>query len=313
VDGDPFSQAAFNGRFWAAFPHPYIRSHLLGPGFDYLNADLTLAYDGTLQSYDREYFLLKPDILIVRDRLRSAQPHEFSWLLHAPNGTQVSGGTASASIRTATAVASLLAVGPSKDWRTVTTPLPISAWENLDKQRIHPGHELVLTSGATNSTQFVVAMHFAAAGASRTTKLEAVDAASATGIRIVGDRSSTVLFRTGSELLQSGSVSADSSVLVVRSTADAGVADWAAVEARIVRQGDRMLFRSAAAADVAVEHRDSGLQATIHTPSDQSLELFYATAPHHLEIDGRATPISYRNGMVVLPALSPGEHRVSIH
>lgn len=311
VDHNPFSQSAFNGRFWPAFPHPFIRSHVLGSGFDYLNADLTLAYDGELRSYEREYFFLKPDVLVVRDRLRADQPHVFSWLLHAPNGADLTAGTAAASIRTPKATAALLALGTNTQWTTATTPLPISAWDNFDKQRIHPGRELVLNSAAVSSTQFIVAMNFAVTSTAGGVKMEALHDGSSAGVRILGDHPFSVVFRTGSGLLLTEGIAADSSALGVRSTA--APSDWFAIEARLVRQRDRILFRSAAPADLAVERRDGGLEATIHHSSDQPLELFYATAPGRVEVDGRDVPVTYRGSMVVLPKLSPGEHRVSIH
>src|SRR6185437_6587074 len=82
IDGNAFSQTAFAPRYWAAFEPPHFTAQMLSSAFDYLAADLTPAYDGKLQSYERQFVFLKPDILIVRDQVRAPENHVFTWLLH---------------------------------------------------------------------------------------------------------------------------------------------------------------------------------------------------------------------------------------
>ncbi len=87
VDGDPFSQPGENGRYWKALAdYPTFTAHVLSPATDYLSAELSDAYDGVLKSFRREFIFLKPDVLIVRDRIEAPAPHRYTWLLHIPIG-----------------------------------------------------------------------------------------------------------------------------------------------------------------------------------------------------------------------------------
>src|SRR6185437_5948887 len=156
IDDDPFSQTAFNGRYWAAFSHPRFSSELLTRDFDYLNLDLTSAYAGRLKGYHREFFFVKPNILVVRDTVSAGQAHVFSWLLHAPPGSNLTAGNARAMIAAEKASAGLVAIGENSQWVSAVTPLEVTLFDNLDRGHVEPRRELLLKSPKTPQTQFVV-------------------------------------------------------------------------------------------------------------------------------------------------------------
>ena len=91
IDGDAFSQEDYDGRYWPAFQNfAKFERHVFSPGIDYLAANLAPAYADASQvnRLTREYLFVKPDILIVHDRIEAATPHSYSWLLHIPPGAQ---------------------------------------------------------------------------------------------------------------------------------------------------------------------------------------------------------------------------------
>jgi hypothetical protein len=318
VDGDPFSQTAFNARFWAAFPHPYFRSQLLTSDFDYLNVDLTAAYDGALESYKREFFFVKPNILVVRDTVQAPQARTFSWLLHAPAGSNLTTDAAHALIATKKAGASVIALGPNSRWLTSTTPLQVTQFDDLDRQHIEPRRELLLNSSKTSRTQFLVGMNFTAS-ADDAGRMESWSSAAGEGFRTADHSGFTAIFRTKPGLLSIARLASDGSVLLKRESASqqaassVEAADWSAIGATFVREGEQTLFRSDTAVDVAAENLASGMQLTVHNNSGAGINIFRGEAPEGLEIDGHRIPIRYEQMLLKLPSLPPGEHHVSIY
>ena len=306
VDGNPFSQQATNGRYWPGFAHPEINSQVLSPDFDYVRADLTAAYDGALRSYRREYFFLKPGVMIVRDRIESAQPHVYSWLLHAAPGAQLTSETGSASIQTPHASAALMALGQNTRWSAATTPLPISVYENLDKPRIPTRPELVLTSGKTATTQFLVAMEFVR-GAANGAQLQQWSDANGVGVRTQGAHPERIIFRTAPGLLQVGDFATDGSAL--RVTDDH--AEWSAIEAHSVEQGSRVMVRSESPVDLEMTQKNGRTNLTVHNASADSLQIHTPNPPKRVVVDGKTVAVNYEGSGFAL-RLAPGEHHVSI-
>ena len=63
-----------------------------GDGFVYAAADLTAAYDGAAQNFQREIVYLQPDIVVVYDRVKSSASQ--TWQLAMPAKPTVSGASA---------------------------------------------------------------------------------------------------------------------------------------------------------------------------------------------------------------------------
>ena len=317
IDGDPFSQAAFNGRYWPAFPHPRFNSKLLTRDFDYLDLDLTAAYAASLTSYHREFFFVKPNILVVRDTLNAPQPHIFSWLLHAPAGSNLTVDRASALMATQKASAGLMALGENSRWATSTTPLQVTLFENLDRARVEPRRELLLSSPKISGTQFVVGMNFAASAVDAG-GLQSWSSAFGEGLRSTKDEGFTAIFRTKPGALSNSGLSTDGSALLLigntQPPAAAGApSSWSAFGATFVRRSDRVLFQSTAPVDVSAENLEAGNQLIFHNSSPAAISIFRSEAPSTVEMDGQPVRIRYEQSLIKLPSLAPGEHHVRIH
>lgn len=47
--------------------------------------DLTCVYKGKVQAYTRSFLYMNPDVLFMYDKVKSADPHTYSWVFHAEN------------------------------------------------------------------------------------------------------------------------------------------------------------------------------------------------------------------------------------
>lgn len=310
IDGDPFSQAAFSGRYWAAFNRPYFSNWLLASSFDYLAADLTSAYDGRLENYQREFIFLKPDILVIFDHVRSAQPHRFSWLLHTPSGSKLTMNGAHASIEPAGSDAgvSLTAAGPNAVWTDASTPVSIALFKDLDDKRIEVRHELLLHSSPSTSTQFLAGLKFNRGEASET-QLETWNEPAGEGFRTIQWESASVILRTGAGPLRISDVTTNGSVLAQQGGANPA---WMAVAASSIDEDRHPLFHATTPMNVTWEKSSSGLTLSLHNAEATAVEVFVAASPHHVEVDGQQVSPEYKNQQLLLPSLPAGDHRISI-
>ena len=93
VDGDPESQfpADYRNGIAALSSWPRIRHSFAGWRFDEVEADLACVYKDKLTAYTRSFLFAKPDVIVMHDRVRSADGHFYSWLFHAEdNGDEPS-------------------------------------------------------------------------------------------------------------------------------------------------------------------------------------------------------------------------------
>jgi hypothetical protein len=311
IDGNPFSQMAFAPRYWTAFQSPHFTSQMLSSDFDYLAADLAPAYDGKLQSYERQFVFLKPDILIVYDQVSAQENHVFSWLLHAPPNTKLMHDGAIASIQAKSAHVDVVATGSNAAWTVENTPIPVTDFTDLDRQHIEPRSEFLLTSPSTAKTKFLVGMKFAASPAGDAPELQGWSEKAGEGFRTTetGSESASIVFRNGAGDLVLDSLVTDGSVLAQRGT---GGNSWLAVGATSVKEGGNTLFHSAAATDVTWTRADGATNLTVRTSAAGTLSIFCAASPGAVSIDGKSTPISYEGNILTLK-LAPGAHHVLIH
>jgi len=85
VDGDPESQfpADYRTGIAALSNWPRIRHSFAGWRFDEVEGDLACVYKDKLTAYTRSFMFVKPDVIVMYDRVRSAEGHFYSWLFHA--------------------------------------------------------------------------------------------------------------------------------------------------------------------------------------------------------------------------------------
>lgn len=310
IDGDPFSQMAFAPRYWAAFKYPHFTSHLLSPGLDYLAADLTPAYDGKLQKYERQFVFIKPDILIVHDEVSAPEKHVFTWLLHAPPDTKQTHAGASASIEAKAAHADVVAAGSNASWSVADTPIPVTLFTDLDRQRIEPRKEFLLTSPSATNARFFVGMKFAAGPADGKSVWHSWTESAGEGLRTSGSGSeqANVVFRTGAGDLVLNALASDGTVLAQKGNSGS---NWMAAGAQSVKDDGRIIFRSAVPADVVWERTNGATALTVRTTATTALNIFCAEPPASVTMDGKPGVLSYRDKMLTVRVF-PGEHHVLI-
>lgn len=313
IDDDPFSQVAYNGPFWKAFDrYPHLTSHLLSSGFDYLAADLTSAYAGRLTHYERDFVFIPPDFLAVRDHLASSTPHVYTWLLHTPSGAELSTQSAHAVIQMPGAAASLLSVGPASPWNVKSTPIPITAYADLDHGEIHTPRELYLRSSKVGAADFLVGLRLERGRASDSRNaMRPLLTPTGEGLQQDGPAPCGVVFRTRAGMLQWDGFSTDGAVLAVRG--DSAARSWFAAGARVVEQGGTVLFRSKSPSDVAWQRKGQGVELNLRLASATDIEVARTTPPSAVRVDDAPVRFNFRAGMVDIRALKEGDHRVSIN
>ena len=312
LDGDPFSQTAYNGDFWAAFAdHPQISGHLLSPSFDYLSADLKLAYGGELSSYDRDFVFIKPDVLVVRDRISSPRAHVYTWLLHSPAAAEVSATGERATIEMPGVSASMVTEGAAGQWKIKAAPISIIKFDDVDHGVIHTPREFYLESARARAGSFLVGMRFAR-GAPRESKtaIHALKTAAGEGIVAEGDTSLGVLFKTRPGSLELKTFSTDGDVLAVRGVGEQ--ASLLAVGARTIEESGKTAFRSKTPVSVAWERKQAAIDLSIDATSETEIEIAAAKPPSEVRVDGAAAHFEFRAGMTILQGIAKGAHRVEI-
>ncbi|HWB84667.1 MAG TPA: heparinase II/III family protein [Bryobacteraceae bacterium] len=312
VDGDAFSQGAYDADIWKALrKHATFTDQLLSPKFDYLAADLAPAYEDHLSRYQRRYVFLAPDVLIVRDDLQAAQPHVFTWLLHAAENAGVEARGTTVRITDGDAVADVTAESGAA-WEVRRALLPAQISQYLGNVLLHPGaHEerhrsvLRLSSAKSTAARFEVAMWFHGRSAAEG-PLQPVSISNATGFSSAKS-GAWALFRTVPGALRFHGLVADASVLAAR-----GPEDWLAIDARSVRSGGEALFTASAAADASWSRSPAGIALDVHLSAPAVMTMRANGVVAGVSVDGAAVRYSEQNGLVKLPSLPNGEHRVRI-
>ena len=303
IDDDPFSQSDSSGGFWPALSGHLSRltAHLFSPPFDYVEADLSGAYNDQLSTYTRKFLFIHPDVLIVVDEVRAPQPHRFSWLLHPAEGTTpyVSGNRAR--IETAAGIADVLAAAGAPEWKLDTTPLPISIFQDLNRGAIHDRHVLTLKSLPAQRAEFVTGIQFHARGGVQPS-MTTLQAPNATGFEDA--RSGwKALFRSGPAPLKCLDFSTDGHMFATRGT------DWSAAGATNVTRGGDSLFKSSAAVDVAYTAVGMDVQFDLFVRASATIDIHVPPAATSAVVDEVQVMLKPEH---LVQSLAKGEHRVRI-
>ena len=325
VDGDAFSQEDYDGRYWRSFQRfPKFERHVFSSGLDYLSANLVPAYgDGAaLDQFTREYLFIKPDILIVRDRLRAASAHRFTWLLHVPVAAQTQIDATGALIRRKAALAALTAGGEITHWTRQQMPIPTTTnIGDLDRIVLQPREAFRLDSPAEKAGTFLVAMRFQKAS-EEPLPLRPLRSASGEGFQ-TPDGLTAVLFRTQAAPLTTGGLTADGDVLAL--TDRGGLREIFVSQARSLRrerfdfahrpepvEGQQELFSSTAAIDALLRASPSFVELRLVCAREIDLKILAERPPAEVTLDqARVTPVLV-GGYVSLAQLTQGEHVVRI-
>jgi len=244
VDGDPFSQSGYDGRKWRAFAdYPHFTATLLSDKIDYLAADLASAYRPRLKAFSREYLFLKPDLLIVNDRLQAeGGAHRYDWLLHVPPGLDVELDGQRATIRGHAASATIVSAS-DEQWLVQDTPIPLDAYTEFDRGQIPRRQELMLTSPPKSQAQMTVGMELNGARDGNAA-LRPLTTLSGTGFRRSAGtaQQQSALFRTQPGLLEIDGFESDGDLLAVMQNDN--LSRVLAIRARSVRRNRESLIDS---------------------------------------------------------------------
>jgi hypothetical protein len=292
IDDDPFSQTG-----GAA-----IASHLLSPQLDYVETDLSRAYDGQLSAYRREFVFLRPDVLIVSDELRAPEPHTFTWLLHPADGKMPSVSGNRVRIETASAFTDVVASNSLIPWQIEATPLPISMFQDLNRGTIQDRYVMRLRSARVREARFMVGMQFHTREAMQSTLIP-VTRPGAAGFEETGQWA--VLFRSEKVLLEHAGLKTDARVFATKGN------DWLAIGATSVMRGPERLISSNAAINVAASRIEQGIRLDLTAATDALVEVRVPPDVSAVFVDD-ATSAAKPDHTLTLP-LSRGEHHVRIH
>ena len=306
VDDDAFSQQASEGDYWRSLHrHARFAAHVFSPNLDYIRADLGAAYDGTLSNFTREYVFIKPDVLIVRDQIAASQEHRFTWLLHVPETAKAKFDGASARIEGNRAAALLTAA--EGQWDERPTPIPITAYADMDRQQVQPRSVLRLTSPARRTAGFLVGIRFARAGEAATAP-EKRSVANGEGFTLHSSAGTTeLMFRTATGRLSAGGYSTDGNAIAATRRGDAETVF--ATSARELRRAGTPILTASAPIDVSDSSSDAGREIDISCGKGAAIRIFPGEQPRGVLLDGKAIPFT---GNSITVNLTPGQHVIRI-
>ncbi len=311
LDGDAFSQEDYDGRYWPAFKNfAKFTGHVFSPGADYLSADLAPAYaDGAqLSRLTRDYVFVKPSIFVVHDRVESAAPHAYTWLLHIPPDAQTGTDAAQAVIRRPKAFAELSAAGDNTRWKIESQPVPTIDYKDFDRIPVYPRFTYRLDSPSERATDFLVAMHLQKAG-EEAAPLQPLSTANGEGFRDTASNA-TVLFRSKPGPLTLGNYSTDGAVLA--DTNRNGVEEILSANVSELQRDQRPLIESHPGADIALRESPSLTEIYVSCSAGTELKFLPDKPVAEMLVDGNGISLRSTAGPISWHDLARGDHIVTI-
>jgi hypothetical protein len=311
IDDDPFSQEDYDGRYWPSFRNfAKLARHVFSPDIDYLAANLAPAYADASQvkRLTREYLFVKPDVLIVHDRIEAATPHSYSWFLHILPGAQANIDAAQAVIRRKAAFVALSAAGRNAHWTLQEQPIPSFAYGNLDRTPVEPREAFRLDSPREKEGSFLVALHFQKTG-EEPAPLQPLATTSGQGFQAAGG-AAQVLFRSKPGQLTAGGLTADGDLLAIKD-GNSGEEIFGG-NLKVLQRGQQLLFSSNPATDVALRESPGPVEVHVFCSATTELRIYAPKPPREVRLDqGLVTP-PQAGGFISFERLAKGEHVVSI-
>ena len=311
VDGNPFGQSTVGGRYWKALAHyPSFTAHVLSPGVDYLSAQLSAAYGGVLKNFQREFIFLKPDVLIVYDRIAATAPHRYTWLLHIPIGATTRSGQTNAFIKVEQASAALTAMGANFRWTIQATSLASDRYGDLDRIDLHQPYEFRLESTPGTRSTSLVGMRFGGNG-STVAPLKPISAANSEILESPNDSNPwTVNFRTGAGPLVVDNISTDGRILGCRRERFNSVI--LAVGVHSVSRAGTLIFRASEPVVVSLDKSAKLFALDLFCTRVTELRVRANRPPVKVVLDGKPIYPPVLDGSVDLKNVAAGEHVVRI-
>lgn len=321
VDGDPESQRIADTRQFAALNlYPKITDFVASGFYDAVGSDLTPAYP-QLSSYTRRLAFLKPDLLLVFDRVRARKPSRFDVLLHVSDRDRAevdSGGGSFAGARAAFALRTFASEPVESRLRDGRLPYAVLATRTPAGVPPRPAFFDVRTTREAADAWVISAL---AMGRRRSDAeavaraLTPVSAPGLAGVRMTRDgRDELVLIRLdeGTAPLAFERWRTDAAAWMAR---DAPVGTRIGLQrARELQRDGRVLLQADAPIDAAVQFVPALVEADVRSERPAVFRLFMAAKPARVAVGGREVPSGrwrYGGQMVSVPVPS-GESHVSI-
>ena len=325
VDGNPASQdIADTAQFAALDRHPRITDATLSPFYDAVGSDLASVYRGRLEGYTRRLAYMKPDYLVVFDRVRAAgAPASFTWRLHVPaksgialdgNGTSAgyAGARAALAIRSFSSTDTRLTVGDGH------IPYPVFAARTPATVPAQPAYLDLATAAPVEAAWVMIALVPGASIEAANAAAEGFDQLDAPGwTGLSGQRGGArdiVAFSTGEASRQTplDGWLTDAEAWTA-TTAGPDVRRYGAQQVRVLRQNERVLADADREVNLAVEYRPDGLTGVIDADGAARVRIHVRRAPSRVTLDGEVVRAAYdaASGTIAL-AVPSGSNRLAI-
>ena len=327
VDGNPASQdIADTAQFAALNRHPRITDATLSPFYDAVGSDLTPVYRGRLESYSRRLAYIKPDYLIVFDRVRTkALPARLASRLHVASRSGLTvNETAAAPTATYAGARAAMAVRAFSSAKTRFTaanghiPYPVFSARTPATVPLQPAFLDLATVDPVSDAWFMVALvpakHIEAANASAA-KLASLAAPGWSGLRAQrGGASDVVLFRTDTavSVTQFENWRTDAEAMT-STTMGTEVRRFGAQRVRDLRHNDRPLIAADRPVNLAFEHGAGSLSGWIKSDTAARVRVAVPRVPARVTLNGTVTTAVHdaATGMLTLD-LPAGSNAVTI-
>ena len=327
VDGNPASQdIADTAQFAALNRHPRITDATLTPFYDAVGSDLTPVYRGRLESYTRRLAYLKPDYLIVFDRVRTkALPARLASRLHVASKSGLTvNETGAAPTATYAGARAAMAVRAFSSVKTRFTagdghiPYPVFSARTPPTVPPQPAYLDLVTVDRVNDAWFMVALvpanNIEAANASAA-KLTPLASPGWSGLRAQRDGAGdVVLFRTDTalSLTQFENWRTDAEAMTF-TTKGADVRRFGAQRVRDLRHDDRPLITADRPVNLAFEHATGSLNGWIRSDTAARVRVGVPKVPARVTLNGTVMTAVHdaATGMVTLE-VPAGSNTVAI-
>jgi len=201
--------------------------------FDFVSGEAARAYDGKLKRFTRSILFVKPELIVIFDRLEAAEPATFQWRLHSPTEMKVN-GQEDVRILNGKAACRVSFMHPRR--------LGLSLTDKFDppprpRVKLVEWHLTAQAPAKSNRVAFVTLIRPYRAGRACPTaqKLHRIDGGYALEADLVGGRAVVVLRDADKGKVSFGDISARTDVAAIRWDAQGRVTGKIFVEGKAVR------------------------------------------------------------------------------
>ena len=291
VDGHPESQViADTPQFAALDEYPRITDFVSSAFYDAVGSELASVYP-RLSNYTRRLAFLKPDLLVVFDRVRAPQAARYNVLFHVPDLARASAKGSAGRFegqRAALALRTFASAPVDVSLRQGRIPYPVLAARTPPEVPPQPGFFDVETTSAATDAWVISALAMrpqAADAEALAASIVPVQAPGWAGLRVDrGARKDAVLFRQqrGEGPLAYERWTTDGDAFVTSEAPE--TTRFGVQQATVVRQGARTLLSSSVRLDAALSIAPAGVEVHARTTDAAELRLFVPQRPARVRI-----------------------------